>query len=343
MAVTKEQILEWTGGSGMGADIYAASKKYGFTPADVEAAFGFVPGYSQNWVDQYEKQQKNAIAPISQQNPLGGMQGYTPSTITVNPKSTVQQQVADITKQGGPLMQLAETRGIQHANRRGLINSSLAAESAQRAVLDTALPIAQQDAGTYFNAQLSNQAAENRAREVTVDATNRAAELAYNRQTDMGLQQLRGEQQLQLDNLNNQNARLVAASQSAALIYSQAQNAIAAVMADPNTTPEVKQQLINKINEGLDRQIATVAAFSDVDVSGLLNFSGSGSSSAATTSAAKTALNAIRSTAGDELTALQQMYAYAVQNNLSKADVARELGITEEQVQKNLDKLGKSL
>jgi hypothetical protein len=46
-------------------------------------------------------------------------------------------------------MKRAETKGLQTANTRGLLNSSLAAGAAQAAAIDAALPIAQQDASTY--------------------------------------------------------------------------------------------------------------------------------------------------------------------------------------------------
>lgn len=52
MALTREQILQWTGGSNKGADILAASKEHGFSPEDVDAAFGLEAGASQAWLDK---------------------------------------------------------------------------------------------------------------------------------------------------------------------------------------------------------------------------------------------------------------------------------------------------
>lgn len=46
MAVTREQILAWTGGSNRAEDILRASQLYGFSPEDVDRAFGLAPGTS---------------------------------------------------------------------------------------------------------------------------------------------------------------------------------------------------------------------------------------------------------------------------------------------------------
>ena len=76
---------------------------------------------------------------------------------TVDPQSTVQKQLLDITRQSSPLMERARQSGILSAARRGLQNTSLAAGAAQGAITDRMLPIAQQDAATHFAQQQQNQ------------------------------------------------------------------------------------------------------------------------------------------------------------------------------------------
>lgn len=62
----------------------------------------------------------------------------------------VAKGVEGVVAGNSPLMQQAETRGKQFANRRGLLNSTMGGQAAQAAVLDTALPIAsQQSAQTH--------------------------------------------------------------------------------------------------------------------------------------------------------------------------------------------------
>jgi hypothetical protein len=70
-----------------------------------------------------------------------------PSTTAVPsvPDYSVATKVSEITAKNSPLMQQARTAGVQYANKRGLLNSSLAGEAAQEAVIKTATPIASQD------------------------------------------------------------------------------------------------------------------------------------------------------------------------------------------------------
>lgn len=57
-----------------------------------------------------------------------------------------RDQLAYMLNQDTPYMQAAKTAGLQHAAGRGLLNSSMAAEAAQKAMVEAAGPIAQQDA-----------------------------------------------------------------------------------------------------------------------------------------------------------------------------------------------------
>lgn len=66
----------------------------------------------------------------------------------------VATQLQEITKQGSPLMQQAKTDALKLANRRGLVNSSMAVGASQDAALRTALPIASQDASSALQEKL---------------------------------------------------------------------------------------------------------------------------------------------------------------------------------------------
>lgn len=99
-------------------------------------------------------------------------ENVTAANWEVKPNQTVQSQVKDIIAENSPLMQQAETRSLQQANKRGLMNSSIAVGAGQSALYDAAAPIAAADAATYarageFNAgtqqqtSLANQASTN--------------------------------------------------------------------------------------------------------------------------------------------------------------------------------------
>lgn len=68
------------------------------------------------------------------------------STAQTNPANIA----ADIMSKDSRLMQAAETRGLQSANRRGLVNSSMAVGASQDAVLDQVVPLASQEAQQRF-------------------------------------------------------------------------------------------------------------------------------------------------------------------------------------------------
>lgn len=64
---------------------------------------------------------------------------------------SVSKQVNKLTSQNSPLMQQAKTAGMQTANRRGLLNSSMAVGESQREAYNAAIPIASQEASQIAN------------------------------------------------------------------------------------------------------------------------------------------------------------------------------------------------
>jgi len=64
----------------------------------------------------------------------------------VNELDTVQGRLSDLLSSESDYMTLARTKAHEEMNARGLLNSSMALGATQRAAIDSALPIAQQDA-----------------------------------------------------------------------------------------------------------------------------------------------------------------------------------------------------
>ena len=121
---------------------------------------------------------------------------WTPTQRVVKPEELAQTQLANITKANSPLMQQAATAGLQQAQQRGLLSSSLAAGAAQGEVLKAATPIALQDASTYAQAggqtfESANQAGQFNAGQAaqqaadSAAAVNRAAEMATAQKYDL--------------------------------------------------------------------------------------------------------------------------------------------------------------
>ena len=97
------------------------------------------------------------------------------TTDVVDPLSTVQRQMTDITRRASPLMERARMVGVLAAGKRGLQNTNIAGGMSQGAMVDRALPIAQQDASTYFSQQRANQDALNEQNLAAMDVESRAA------------------------------------------------------------------------------------------------------------------------------------------------------------------------
>jgi hypothetical protein len=83
-------------------------------------------------------------------NAASGADTPMPSIAPQQINDSMADKVADITSTDSKMNQMAKTEGLKSANRRGLLNSSMAVGAAQDAVIKNALPIASQDAAQDF-------------------------------------------------------------------------------------------------------------------------------------------------------------------------------------------------
>jgi hypothetical protein len=97
---------------------------------------------------------------------------YAPESFHVTPDQTVNDQIAKIVSEDSKLMQQARTRANQEVQARGLLNSSLAVEAGQNAVIGQAMPIAQSDAAAYERAATNTVNANNAAAYQNAQAAN---------------------------------------------------------------------------------------------------------------------------------------------------------------------------
>lgn len=127
----------------------------------------------------------------------------------VDTNSTVEGRLNGLISSNSPYIQAARASAQRQANSRGLLNSSIAAGSGELAAIQSALPIAQQDAQSFFNAgqfNANNETTMNRdfnqfeqnkniqARDAMFNSA--AAENQFARQMDLqtGQQKFAGEQ-----------------------------------------------------------------------------------------------------------------------------------------------------
>ena len=139
-----------------------------------------------------------------------------PALGTFDESKGVAGRVQSITSSGSPLMQTARTRAAQQSASRGLLNSSIGAQAGEQAVIETATPIANADAGLYQQQGLANQSAKNAA--ATQNANNKLTAGVQGSQLDVSqdqaskslMEQARqfgvssGMQQQQIDNQRTQ-------------------------------------------------------------------------------------------------------------------------------------------
>lgn len=133
--------------------------------------------------------------------------GFRPSAPSKTPeKQTAAGRLDEMLKSDSSLMKRAATQGTQVANSRGLLNSSMAAEASQGAMIDRASPLALQDSNNMYRENQFNASEQNKFGLQANDFLGRAqlAEQQYGFQSalsDQGYQQNLGlnEQGFQFD------------------------------------------------------------------------------------------------------------------------------------------------
>ena len=186
------------------------------------------------------------------------------TNVSVN--QTSQGQLHKMLASDSPLMQQAATMGNQRANARGLLNSSMASQAAQGAMISAATPFAQQDAQTYFQNSQANADRQQQEYMANLNYQNQRGlnEQQYGFQRGLNEQQYgfqRGlnEQGYGFDmgrmqqQFNNEMQRMGYAYELdqrnipqnyAANISAQTLQNVQAIQADPNLEPAAKQAAI---------------------------------------------------------------------------------------------------
>jgi hypothetical protein len=336
---------------------------------------------------------------LNQDDPLKTVQGIEAAQVTMGKEDTAADRVADIIKTDSPMMQQAATRGKQQANARGLLNTNLAVESAQGAVIERATPLGMQDAQTSATMKLANQGATNDASKFTAGERNAAARQleAGNRQSQLqqeaaqlekglisdrakeegnlrlltgqietGLQQLRGNQSRELAEIEGRYQLLASTNQAAGIAMQNHSLALGEILGNENIPVEQKQALVDQQISLMRSQLAVIGGMSGVNVSELLNWSGSGPAPTSTPAPAPapapapsapiptpnqqpnayaTILQAYgQSSSPDaEIQSLNQMYSWAIQAGHTISDISRITGWDADRINKNLQKIGKTL
>lgn len=250
-------------------------------------------------------EQAPAPSPMNAAAPAVAEQARTQSA-SVDPSTmTVQGQLAGLINSGNPLLVQAQTRAAQQANKRGLLNSSMAVGAGESALYDAALPIAQADAGTYRDVALSNAdmaqqtelantGARNQTSQFNVSEQNTTGRFDAQQQQTAALENARLRQQAGTANVENQtrlllqqmdaNTRvemtnieanyrtLMQASSSASDLYSQTLRNITDITNNQNLDAAAKNAAIARQREMLVNGMNLIAGMNNLNVADLLNF-----------------------------------------------------------------------
>ena len=130
-------------------------------PIDPDMPIGGPDG---NFSGDYDLNFDNAdlnLNPIDPDMPIGGPGGYpTPTLKSVKPYepsggALVEDRMAGLLEKGSPYLTAARNRALGTANKRGLLNTTMAAGAGEQAAIESALPIASQDAAAFHEAKMA--------------------------------------------------------------------------------------------------------------------------------------------------------------------------------------------
>lgn len=293
----EESVLAWNKATGQSLTAMDYDKK--LNPTTYGARWGVaeteMPGYT---IPPASTNQAGGLLYSGANTPQAAT--YAPTAQTVSEKSTVQNQLANITANGSALNTQAEVAANKAMAGRGLLNTSIAVGAARDAVIKNALPIAQQDAGTYANtdsanAQFSNTADQFNAGQknqitgqlISADTSLAVADKNIKSQqlisdkdnaTKLQMQQLDTETKkalagldeqtkVKLQNLDASDKQLLQTNISAANAYAQLAQALANISTSTTMDAAAKQQATdNQI--GLFRQnLQALGKVSGLDLS----------------------------------------------------------------------------
>lgn len=204
--------------------------------------------------------------------------GYIePGMFQPGPESTVAGQMEGLLAKESPYMQAARTKGLEHANSRGLLNSSLAGEASQKAAIESALPIAQQDASTYSQAGLSKQEFDQDQAMVDIQAAASSqlsaqeaaqkkdlADFQETAATARHTAELAMNEKLKGMGLASDETKAIGSSVT--LLGQELVQQIASIQANPNLNTTAKTEIVSQITDTYQSNVNSIAAIYGVQI-----------------------------------------------------------------------------
>jgi len=225
-------------------------------------------------------------------------------TGSVSGDSLVQNQLDKVLAANGPLMKRARENAAMATAERGLNNSSIGVQAGEEAAISSALPIAQQDAGTYANMDITNLNAKNqfassgvnqafnqlnqkndhifsagenekaREQQLLLQGNDQKfsaeqATIANDRQLEnsITMEELAAKNNVALEDIRFDHQQTINASATAQNIYANHQQQAASIMSQPNITPSQAGAALKILNQTTTDNLALASAMNGVDLS----------------------------------------------------------------------------
>ena len=216
------------------------------------------------------------------------------ATRTLDQNELMSNQVKNIIDQDSPLMQQAATQAKKLANSRGLLNSSMAVQAGQEAVLNKAVPIAQYDAGVNTNVLNTNQAntqqtnvfnagqeqdinkfnANNQQQNAQFNASeaNKNSIVNASEANKILAQMMDQQSKMQLADIEASYKVLMQSEASAMNLYQQSVKNISEILMNPDLTAAAKTAAVNNQNSLLRSGMKIIGKMSGLNLDALLTF-----------------------------------------------------------------------
>jgi len=191
----------------------------------------------------------------------------TPTTRSVTPDETSQEQLRNMLSEDSALMRDAAASGRRTAHKRGMINGTMAAEASQGAMVREARDFALNDANTYAKTASENMSAENSAAQFNATETNRFSLQEMSMNHDQLMRELIGSQANALSAIENGWKEKIQTNATYASIMGNTQQALAQIMSNDKLGPKALEAAIDTLLASSKAQMVGLDKLSGVDLS----------------------------------------------------------------------------
>lgn len=179
---------------------------------------------------------------------------------------SVANRVTDLTKTNTPYMQAARTDAKKEANRRGLLNSSIAAGAGADAAIRAALPIASQDAAQTHEKNLSSQGFYQQNRLIASAGMQDRATQAPRLRTQKDIAELNASTQKQIADMSISQEAREAATAAVVQMTNQYARAYTDIISNPDIPDDVRSAYLQSMLFNRDSNLNLVEQLSGIDL-----------------------------------------------------------------------------